>query len=132
MSTELKTKLEAIKAGCRQTIALAEKATRGDWRIWGMNVLADPVGNSNFDDAIPVCVTQMQVDGKLRAFNAHFIAHARNAAAKQAHALLTSIEALESMVFPEDYCDNDGRGCMACEKAFQTLEAIARDWEELK
>lgn len=128
MSAELKTKLEAVKAECRQTIALAEKAASGVWvadhktHCQGFHVTCGQYGSEIAD-------TGWRHNSKQ---DASFIAHARNTAAKQAHALLTSIEALESMVFPDDYCDNDGRGCMACEKAFQTLEAIARDWEELK
>lgn len=60
-----------------QIEARAKAATDGPWKLWAMDVLADPVGNSNLDDAIDVASTHMLIDGKPRTFDAEFIAHAR-------------------------------------------------------
>lgn len=58
--------------------ARADAATPGPWKLWAMSVLADPVGDSNLDSAIPVADTFFRNDqGKPRTFDATFIAHAR-------------------------------------------------------
>lgn len=57
--------------------ARLEGVTPGPWKLWGMSVMADPVGNSDLDDAIDVASTHMTIDGKPRTFDATFIAHAR-------------------------------------------------------
>ena len=50
-------------------------ATPGPWKLWGMAVMADPVGNSNLDDAKMIAKTH-DPDRVLRTWNAQFIAHA--------------------------------------------------------
>ena len=67
MATELD--LAAIRAR-------ADGATAGPWKTWAMQVLADPVGNSNLDDGLLIAHTSDPRRG-LRTFNAEFIAHAR-------------------------------------------------------
>lgn len=57
--------------------ARVEGATAGPWKTWGMSVMADPVGNSNLDDALPIASTADTRFRKPRTFNADFIAHAR-------------------------------------------------------
>lgn len=49
--------------------------TPGQWKIWGMSVMADPVGNSNVDDAHMIARTTDPHRG-LRTWNAQFIANA--------------------------------------------------------
>lgn len=56
--------------------ARVDKATPGPWKLWAMSVMADPVGNSNFDDALLIADTHDPHRG-LRTFNAQFIACAR-------------------------------------------------------
>jgi len=57
--------------------ARAEAATPGPWKLWAMEVLADPVGDSNLDDGLLVAHTFRPEGGPPRTFNAEFIAHAR-------------------------------------------------------
>lgn len=57
--------------------AAAAAATEGPWKVWAMSVLADPVGNSSLDDALPIADTTDPHRG-LRTFNADFIAAARS------------------------------------------------------
>ena len=58
--------------------ARADAATSGPWKLWGMSVLADPVGDSNLDTAIHVADTSYRnAQGKLRTNDADFIARAR-------------------------------------------------------
>jgi hypothetical protein len=55
------------------------KSTKGDWKTWGMNVMADVDGTSNVDTAKPVCKTfSLDEHGHPRTFDANFIAHAHN------------------------------------------------------
>jgi len=63
--------LAAIKDRC-------SKATPGPWKLWGMSVLADPVGDSNLDTAIHVANTAFRdANGRPRTNDADFIAAAR-------------------------------------------------------
>jgi hypothetical protein len=55
---------------------IAAAATPGPWKVWAMEVLADPVGDSNLDTALPIARTTDPHRG-LRTFNATFIAAAR-------------------------------------------------------
>jgi len=58
--------------------ALVDGATPAPWKLWGMGVLADPVGDSNLDTAIPVANTFFRnAQGKPRTNDADFIAAAR-------------------------------------------------------
>ena len=60
--------------------------TPGVWKVWGMAVMADPVGNSNVDDAHMIAVTSDPHRG-LRTFNADFIASAPSTVARLTAAL---------------------------------------------
>lgn len=58
--------------------AAAEAATEvrpGPWKVWAMEVLADPLGTSDLDDAVPVAKTALLIDGKPRTHLADFIAY---------------------------------------------------------
>lgn len=66
--------------------ARAAAATPGPWKLWGMTVMADPLGNSNVDEAEDIARTS-DPDRGLRTFNANFIAHARDDVPKLAAAL---------------------------------------------
>jgi len=75
--------------------ARADKATPGPWKLWAMSVLADPVGDSNLDTAIPVADTFFRnADGRPRTNDATFIAHART----DVPALLAEVERLARIV----------------------------------
>jgi hypothetical protein len=55
------------------------KSTKGDWKTWGMSVMADVDGTSNVDTAITVCGTYYNDEnGRPRTNDADFIAHAHN------------------------------------------------------
>jgi hypothetical protein len=76
----------------------ADRATPAPWKIWGMSVAADPVGNSNVDDCIDVAHTVMLDEhGKPRTFDAQFIAHART----DVPALVGALEAVLAIHQPE-------------------------------
>lgn len=47
--------------------------TAGTWKLWGMEVRADPVGDSNVDTSILVARTAQEVDGHPRTGDANFI-----------------------------------------------------------
>lgn len=79
----------------------AEGATLGPWKLWGMDVTADPVGNSDLDDAIDVASTHMAIDGRPRTFDAEFIAHARTDVPRMARALEAVLDLHKA--------DHDGR-----------------------
>ncbi len=49
----------------------ARKATQGRWKLWGMEVRADPVGDSNLDTSLPVARTFHETG--LFTFNANHI-----------------------------------------------------------
>lgn len=57
-------------------VELANAATPGPWKVWAMEVLADPVGDSNLDTALPVARTTDGRYDKPRTFNADFVATA--------------------------------------------------------
>jgi hypothetical protein len=71
----------------------AEAATPGPWKTWAMQVLADPVGDSNLDTALLIARTTDPHRG-LRTFNADFIAAART----DVPALVARVRALEAEV----------------------------------
>jgi hypothetical protein len=52
-------------------------ATRGPWKVWGMTVLADPVGNSDLDDGLSIAATFDPDRSPARTGNADFIAFSR-------------------------------------------------------
>lgn len=51
---------------------LADRATPGTWKVWGMSVMADVVGDSNVETALDVA-HRTHEEG-LRTFNANYIA----------------------------------------------------------
>lgn len=73
--------------------ALAEKATPGPWKLWGMQVMAD-TGTGSWHDAIPVANTSSTPRIPPRTFNASFIAQSRTAMPK----LITDNERLRARV----------------------------------
>ena len=75
--------------------ARADAATAGPWKLWGMSVLADPVGDSNLDTAIDVARTSYRnANGHPRTNDADFIAAART----DVPALITEVERLRAAV----------------------------------
>lgn len=55
------------------------KSTKGDWKTWGMTVMADVDGTSNVDTAKRVCRTSsVDEHGHPRTYDANSIAHAHN------------------------------------------------------
>ena len=75
--------------------ARADAATPGPWKTWGMGVLADPVGDSNLDTAIPVANTAFRdAEGRPRTNDADFIAGAR----LDIPNLLAEVERLRSLL----------------------------------
>ncbi len=54
---------------------VAGKATQGVWKLWGMDVYADMIGDSNLETATLVADVQSSVPGQLRTWNAVHIAH---------------------------------------------------------
>jgi hypothetical protein len=71
--------------------------TPGAWKVWGMAVMADPVGNSNVDDAHMIAVTSDPHRG-LRTFNADFIASAPSTVARLTAALESALEACDRVI----------------------------------
>ncbi len=60
--------------------AVAAAATPGPWKLWGMQVMADPTGTSRLDCAVAVASTHfVDSGGHPRTFDATFIAVAREA-----------------------------------------------------
>ncbi|MDZ7914773.1 MAG: hypothetical protein U5O16_23515 [Rhodococcus sp. (in: high G+C Gram-positive bacteria)] len=72
---------------------LADNATPGPWKLWGMQVMAD-TGTGSWHDAIPVADTFSHPQLPPRTFNASFIAQARTAMPK----LITDNERLRARV----------------------------------
>lgn len=61
-------------AALRETAQSAAEVRPGAWKVWGMDVLADPAGTSNLDTAVPVAATRLLIDGKPRTHLCDFIA----------------------------------------------------------
>ena len=75
--------------------ARADAATPAPWKLWGMSVLADPVGDSNLDTAIHVANTSYRnAQGRPRTNDADFIAGAR----LDIPNLLAEVERLRSLL----------------------------------
>lgn len=55
---------------------LCLEATPGPWKIWGMDVLCDPIGNSDLNDGKLIAKTFDPYRGE-RTYNTHFIAASR-------------------------------------------------------
>ena len=66
--------------------ARADAATPGPWKLWGMTVMADPLGNSNVEESHDIAHT-FDPDRGLRTFNADFIRAAREDVPKLVAAL---------------------------------------------
>jgi hypothetical protein len=66
--------VEFLLARNAEDKAVAQSATPGHWKLWGMSVMADQDGTSNVATAVPVAQTAMVVDGRPRTFDAHHIA----------------------------------------------------------
>lgn len=65
-------RVEQARTDIARRRALAEAATQGRWKLWGMAVMADQDGTSNVDTALPVACTE---DVRaLRTWNAEHIA----------------------------------------------------------
>lgn len=87
--------------------ARASRATKGPWKLWCMQVVTDPAGNSDIDDAQLIAHTAEPHRG-LQTFNAEFIAHARTDVPKLV-AALRAVEAVHTRVGLyelEDSCPN--------------------------
>ena len=82
--------LEQIKARLSQI-------TPGEWKLWGMSVMADPIGNSNVDDAYLIATTSDPHRG-LRTWNANFIAKAPSDISR----LVAAVEAVLSLIDEAD------------------------------
>jgi hypothetical protein len=67
---------EGIHVTLDEIQKLCDQATPGPWKLWGMQVLQDPVGDSNVETARLIAKTD-DPDRGLRTFNASFIAEAR-------------------------------------------------------
>lgn len=66
---------EFLLARIDEDDAAAAKATQGRWKLWGMTVLADPVGRSNHADGIDVAHTvTTDSQGHPRTWDADHIA----------------------------------------------------------
>lgn len=56
-------------------IEAAGRCSPGVWKTWGMQLLADPVGGSDLDKAVPVAVTYQEVDGRPRTGDLEWFRH---------------------------------------------------------
>jgi len=102
--------------------ARADAATPGPWKLWGMSVLADPVGDSNLDTAILVANTAFRdANGRLRTNDADFIAAART----DVPALLAEVERLTRIVNGYDRTPAEQRAAEA-EAEVERLRAEVR------
>ena len=52
----------------------AQSATQGKWKVWAMEVVADPKGNSDIEEAVSVCVASSTNPLHPRTGNAEHIA----------------------------------------------------------
>lgn len=129
MTTELQTRISAIKAECEEILRLDGLATAGPW---GINKYDDVICDAGivaetFSAAIPM------FPAIVVHTNARFIAHSRNVSHAMARVVLSALECLENQVNEPGWsghmCDNDGMGCPACDLAEKRLESIAEQWE---
>ncbi len=86
---------EQILAELKRTSDLAEKATKGPWKLWGMSVQSDREGTGLANEAESIAFTR-DPDRGLRTFNANFIAAARTALPARDEALRVAVDFIES------------------------------------
>jgi hypothetical protein len=131
------TKLNLIKNALRESIEMANKATPQPWGTQQANAL---IYCKKWVIGSMECHEMLDEDSCIVPYeeakaNATFIAHARTMTPLACKALLTAIEGLEFMNCDPQYgwelCDNDGRGCPACEAALKILESITSEWPDV-
>jgi len=67
--------LKRIRAKCVGLLAMAEKRTPDEWRVWGMSVIAAPRGVCDVSKSTRVCSTyRTNEDNRPRTWDADFIA----------------------------------------------------------
>lgn len=100
MTPEQLTTLEEIKASCRLTIELAEKATERPWMTGDVSVYADDSTGSLIAD----CYAEFALRKDRRQIeNTTYIAHTANTSPEQAKMLLLLIAFCESDLDHSDY-----------------------------
>lgn len=115
--------------------ALANAATPGPWKLWGMHVMADPHGTSNVDDALLVAKTSDPVRG-LRTWNAEFIACARLIVP----ALVTEVRRLRDLLGKAAAAQANleaeavavGEQCASAERELNEAHKEIDEWKELE
>lgn len=109
-STKVKAMIEFIEQRLDEEDNLARNATQGVWKIWGMDVYADPVGSSNLADAIEVADVRSSIHGQLRTWNAmHIAAHDPGRALRQnqLYRALLPLCHMETINFVDDVWDGE-------------------------
>lgn len=122
-----------------EALALAEKATPGPWIH---DKSRETIGDVTTEDLDGIAQAQERIEvqkklGRLgqapqRDANAAFIAASRTGWPIALRCLKTAIEGLLWMLngsWGHEVCDNDARGCAACERAEKDLATLCDRWE---
>jgi hypothetical protein len=120
----MKEQLEKLKAELREFIELSKTIPAQKWAVDSANSVHE-IGTRWVSVCYPFVNKQEQKK------YATFIARSRNISPAMAECLLVAVEGLEWMIcgcHGSEVCDNDGRGCRACEHAEAKLDQIINLW----
>ncbi len=123
----MKEQLEKLKQELREFLEMSKTIIEKPWVVDGLLLYAN--GRE------VVCTATRHNTYKEDASVATFIARSRNISPIMAECLLVAVEGLEWMIcgcHGSEVCDNDGRGCQACEHAEAKLQQIINIWEASK
>lgn len=131
-SDKVKAMIEFIEARLDDEERWANNATQGVWKLWGMNVFADPVGNSDMKDAIPVADVASSVPGQLRTWNSNLIAaHDPGRVRRQSllYRHLLPLCYMETINFVDDVWDGEALALMMA-RTWADHYAFQKEWDD--
>lgn len=128
----MKEQLEKLKAELRRFIELSKTVTPAKWATGdkGDMVYRKP---GEFCQAAGIIINGRStgISRDQDEQDTTFIVRSRNISPAMAECLLVAVEGLEWMIcgcHGSEVCDNDGRGCQACEHAEAKLDQIINLW----
>lgn len=124
--------IEFVNARLDEEERWAKNATQGVWKLWGMDVYADQLDNSNLDDAVKVADVRSSVPGQLRTWNAvHIAAHDPARVLRQCAFLraLLPLAKMEVIDFVDDVWDGEGLA-QSLAAIWSDHYAYQKEWNE--
>lgn len=133
MTSETTRKMvEFVNARLDEEERWAKNATQGVWKLWGMDVYADQVGDSNLDHAVKVADVRSSVSHQLRTWNSNLIAAHDPARVLRQCAFLRALLPLAKMEvidFVDDVWDGEGLA-QSLAAIWSDHYAYKKEWNE--